>query len=406
VRAVLLAVALAACGAVSAAAQDADFWSVTRRGANSFNRVESGEHLAAARAFGAGFVRMAFGKWQGAGRDFLAGDLDDYKGLVPADVAQLRAVLDAAAREGVPIVLTPLDLPGGRWRQNNGDAFDDRIWSDRAWWDAAARYWADIARAFKGHPALAAYNIINEPAPEVRGDAGDASSDIRARDAWCARQRGTARDLGAFYRRIVAAIRAVDATTPIILDTGDYGAPLAARCLVPLDDPHVLYAAHMYEPYEYTTQRINNGRWRYPGVISSGGRTQSWNAAAIAAELRPFVDWADAHGLARDRLMLGEFGCDRRVAGCAAYLRDVIAAAEAAHLHWAFYAFREDVWDGMDYELGDGPVPAEYWAAIGRGETPDPPRPANPMAETLRRALAVRAAAGGSRAGGDPAGLR
>ena len=53
-----------------------DFWSVPRHGANSFNKVETPEHIRAARDFGIGFLRIAFGKWKGTGREFLAGDLD------------------------------------------------------------------------------------------------------------------------------------------------------------------------------------------------------------------------------------------------------------------------------------------------------------------------------------------
>jgi hypothetical protein len=179
----------------------------------------------------------------------------------------------------------------------------------------------------------------------------------------------------------------VDANTPIILDAGFYAQPVALQCLTPLDDPNVLYAVHMYEPYQYTTFNRNRGRWRYPGSAPYGGAQRDWDAAALARHLQPMADWADAHGVPRNRLLLGEFGCDRRVAGCAAYLRDVIGAAEAARMHWAFYSFREDVWDAMDYEIGAGPTPPGFWNSVERGETPNPPRAPNPMADTLQAGL-------------------
>lgn len=378
----VLIVLVALC--LNSVAHAQDYWSQTRRGANSFNLVETGAHLAEANAFGADFVRVAYGKWRGEGRDFLAGDLDHYEGLVAADVAHLRAILDAAAAGDVKVILTPLDLPGGRWAQNNNDTFDRRIWNDRTWWDVTARYWMDIAREFKGHPALAAYNIINEPSPE-RGTGFESEGDVAARDAWCASARDTAADLSRFYSYIVTAIRAIDETIPIVLDTGSYGAPLAVRCLTPIDDPHVIYSVHMYEPYRYTTLRLNQGQFAYPGPLPFGGETREWNAAAIAAHLQPLMDWADAHGVARDRLMLGEFGCARQVRGCADYLRDVIAAAEAARMHWAFYSFREDVWDGMDYELGADLAPGAFYFAREQGR--EPPRVDNPMARVMREAL-------------------
>ncbi len=375
---------IALCLATPVAAQEAGFWSTPRRGTNSFNNVESRQHLAEARNFGAGFVRLTFAKWKGGGRDFLAGDLDHYTGLQPADLAMLRQVLDDAAAEQVPIVLTPLDLPGARWRQNNDDQVDDRLWQDRVWWDVAARYWADIARAFKDHPAIVAYNILNEPVPEFRQGLDEAAATIEQRDAWCSRMRGTARDLDGFYRHVVAAIRAVDPDTPIMLDGGWYAQPMGVRCLTPMDDPNVLYAMHMYEPWGYTTWRQNRDALTYPGPLEYADRTEVWDAARVAAHQQPMIDWADQNGIARNRLVLSEFGCDRRVPGCADYLTDVIAAAEASRIHWAFYSFREDDWDGMDYELGNGPTPPGFYDDALR---PSLPRPDNPMSEMMRKAL-------------------
>jgi hypothetical protein len=43
--------------------------------------------------------------------------------------------------------------------------------------------------------------------------------------------------------------------------------------------------------------------------------------------------------------------------GLAQYFLDLIAIFKKNGWHWAFYAFREDCWDGMDYELGDGQLP-------------------------------------------------
>jgi hypothetical protein len=72
-------------------------------------------------------------------------------------------------------------------------------------------------------------------------------------------------------------------------------------------------------------------------------------------------------------------------------LRDVLAAANAAHIHWAFYSFREDGWNVMDYELGTGPVPPGYWSTPLGGSDPTLTRPPNPMSEVLRAALSKMA---------------
>ena len=64
----------------------------------------------------------------------------------------------------------------------------------------------------------------------------------------------------------------------------------------------------------------------------------------------------------------------RRWPDCGAYRRDVLAVAGQQQVHWAFYAFREDGWDGMDYELGDKALPGSYWQALEKGGAVQPPR--------------------------------
>ena len=67
----------------------------------------------------------------------------------------------------------------------------------------------------------------------------------------------------------------------------------------------------------------------------------------------------------------------------------VRAARDRAGAHWAFYAFREDAWDAMDYELGKGKVDWRYWEAMEQGK-PDPvSRKATPVFEPIRKRLSA-----------------
>jgi len=366
------------------------FWDVPRRGANSFNETPpDAAYFRALRDYGASWVRLSFSKWRSAGDgDFLFGSLDDYRALVPEDLALLRQVLDDAHAAGLRVVVVPLGLPGARWTQQNGGKFDDRLWSDRQWWRAAATAWRDLAVELRRHPAIAAYNLLNEPAPELRGGLAEhaAPEDMRAWYQWA---RGSARDLPAFYEMLTREIRAVDALTPIMLDAGFYAAADAwSYWPAAPSDMRLLFAFHMYEPWAATSAgNLKRERpWRYPGEAPFGQRTQNWDAAAVERYLRQPVDWARRHGVAMNRMVAAEFGCMRRWEDCPAYLDDVLRVLEAERVHWAFYSFRES-WDGMDYELGSGKLPWQYWEAMEKGEPYELKRGPNKVFEPILRRL-------------------
>jgi endoglucanase len=52
------------------------------------------------------------------------------------------------------------------------------------------------------------------------------------------------------------------------------------------------------------------------------------------------------------------------------YFQDLISIFQKEKWHFAFYAFREDTWPGMDYELGNKKLPWRYWQAIEQGQKP------------------------------------
>ena len=69
------------------------------------------------------------------------------------------------------------------------------------------------------------------------------------------------------------------------------------------------------------------------------------------------------------------------------YLEDVLTALDRDDLHWAFYSFREDAWDGMDYELGAKKVGWKYWQQMEANERDTTPRKATPEFEPISRRL-------------------
>ena len=145
-----------------------------------------------------------------------------------------------------------------RWAQNNQGQFDDRLWQDKRYWSQAAAFWRDMARELKHHPAIAAYNLINEPAPEKQGGLAE-HAELGQMQQWYAQAQDGARDLPLLYRQLIAAIREEDTDTPIMVDAGWYaGADAFGYWPAPLEDPRLLYSVHMYEPFEFTHQRVGD----------------------------------------------------------------------------------------------------------------------------------------------------
>jgi hypothetical protein len=389
----LLILLLGLCGPMGQNLWAADlmtFWSSPQRGANSFNRLPPTQaYFDALAATGATWVRLAYDKWEGEERDFLIGNADGYDGLVAGDLETLVGTLDRAHQAGLKVVIVPLSLPLMRWSQNNDGRFDDRLWTDFRNWREPADFWRELALALRDHPAVAAYNLVNEPAPERNSELAEHPAPEVAQ-AWYTANRGGARDLPAFYAKLLAAIRAVDPATPVMLDAGWYAAADAFDYWpAPAADANVLYSVHMYEPWQVTSDPAMFKRplMAYPGPAPFGALTQYWDGARVAGYLAGFTAWADRMGIPVGQRVVGELGCLRRWPGCSTYLEDVLKAVEHAGLHWAFYAFREDSWDGMDYELGTAPVPWAYWKAAETGE-PDPvTRAGSPLFEIIERRL-------------------
>jgi hypothetical protein len=339
----------------------ANFWDQQKKGTNYFNETPTREWFESAANANIRFVRLTFEKWKGAKGDFLIGNTDDYTGLVEADFNQLLHFLNIADSLNLKVVLTPISLPGSRWVQNNNGIRDGKLWKDEKYHDQTCQYWKDLALRLKNHPAIVGFNIQNEPHPEIFF--GNPSFWDNELIDWYQNVQGTPADLNLFYSKVISAIREVDMETPIIIEPGLYATPWAFCYLEKYNDPNIIYSFHMYEPYNFTTQKLNNGRYQYPGEIQIEGNNIIFKLSKSSLKdfLDPVVKWAKKNNVPNNRIWVGEFGCSRKTKGVDNYLSDLIEIFNENHWHWSFYAFREDVWDNMDYELGTGNVPLGYW---------------------------------------------
>jgi hypothetical protein len=192
------------------------------------------------------------------------------------------------------VVITMLSLPGSRWNQNNGDKDDLRIWKEEKFRQEAALFWKELAIALKDHPAVVGYNILNEPHPERTYSPKDVHINK-------VRQEEAQKMLYDFYEPIIKSIRSVDPYTPIILDSSAYADSKTFKLLKPHEDENVIYSFHMYEPYKYTNQKMNQGKLHYPGKVAG----KNWNKEELKKYMKSVVALQQSYNIPNSKILVG-----------------------------------------------------------------------------------------------------
>ena len=135
----------------------------------------------------------------------------------------LDRAIEALARHGVYSIIDLHALPGSQnqhWHSDN-PTHVPAFWQHRHFQDRVVHLWEAIAEHYRGNPWVAGYNLLNEPADESRAV------------------------VGPFYRRLVAAIRAVDPDHTVFLDGNTYATEFDV-----FDEPfeNAVYTLHDYVP--------------------------------------------------------------------------------------------------------------------------------------------------------------
>jgi endoglucanase len=321
------------------------------------------EGLEALRAQGFDFVRMPVDP-----SPFLSPTAAPLRDRLLQSVRDSVHMVNAA---GLKVVVDLHLFPAG----GNRSIGMGQVMEDPALFDAYTQLVRDMGRLLAGEdPSLVAFELMNEPVIDCDDDKGG---------EWRDRQK-----------RLFAAARASATRLTLVLTGGCYSGADDLAKVDPRDypDDNLMWTFHSYEPFLLTHQgatwagdfipyvtglpyplhsipaaerdeivaRIKAkmdaeapwarraGLKAYLGELIAEIDTAEKLDARLETPFQEAARWADANGIARDRVLLGEFGIIRQEWGNdhvvpresrAAYYRDMARHAEAGGFPWAAWSY-------------------------------------------------------------------
>ena len=250
----------------------------------------------------------------------------------------LDAWIQWATAHGVYIILDMHTPPGGLQLSPEGV----RLWTDSQNAARLKRLWRAIAKRYAAEPRIAAYDILNEPAPAAP------NPDLATAGLW-----------QSLATEIVAEIRKEDPNHLIILERviaitddafnfvfDDFTQPMANSWFL-LADPNVMYDFHFYWPMinHQSNWAMCGGTPSYPAPALLeetflGQPRASCDQASVEAHLAAF----NAFGIANDvPTSVTEWGGAVSGgdifgnAGGLAYIADMLGILERAGASWTFF---------------------------------------------------------------------
>jgi aryl-phospho-beta-D-glucosidase BglC (GH1 family) len=274
------------------------------------------------RAAGANYVHVSHA---GIIREEPPFDLD------PAAQANLDAVIELARAAGLYVGIAFRSGPGRNENAitDRGGELHEEIWSDagaRAAWAAMLRH---AAERYRDVPRVVGYSIMVEPNAYARhAYIGPAE--------FYPQYGGTLEDVNGLYALATAAIREVDATTPILLEPEGYGDVGWLPFVAVTGDPRTVYTPHDYTPFEYTHELAPGAS--YPGDydVDGDGVPERVDRDFLAAHLDTVRAFSQQHGVP---VALSEFGAHRTAPAAAAFLADRIAIQDTLG-GWAVWTWQ------------------------------------------------------------------
>jgi hypothetical protein len=277
----------------------------------------------------------------------------------PAMVSYWDGIIGMAEQADLFVVITFREGPGrndfaiiGVEGWGDDSMILNTVWSDPAAQDAWVQMWRYTADRYKDRKVVVGYDLMCEPNSNEIFDMWDAPT-------FYAAHAGSSYDWNQLFPRILAAIREVDASTPVLVGGNSYSDPMWLPYTPVQPDPRVVYTFHQYTPHEYTHQEPPATR-AYPGQFDANydGAPDQVDRAWLERMLMDSKRFAD---VSKVSLAVNEYGAVRWVPGAETFLRDEMDIFEQSGWNYAIWAW-EPAWpfwveQVTDFNLRFGPDP-------------------------------------------------
>ncbi len=267
---------------------------------------------------------------------------------------ELPAYLDKAKELGLLVVIDVHTIPYFKGAEYTGKG----VWKNPATLVQLKRVWRELAIVCADRDEEIWFDLLNEPLDMTQFPKEPAN--------W----RKWAQEL-------IYDIRRINTKAWIVVETGPGSHCWGFADFPLLKDPanKVIYSAHVYQPFDFTHQAIQDGavfrnRARgykfksYPGNFADAGSTVGpgrWDKHKLRREYAAVRDFQLKHNV---RIWVGEFSAGAFVPGSERYVQDCIDMFEEYGWDWAFHSLHENpVWSPDSMMMHNGKV-------ISRNEFP------------------------------------
>lgn len=215
-----------------------------------------------------------------------------------AGLKYLDLALMWAQRYGLRVILDLHAAPGSQNHDWHSDSLGPAaLWQSKDFQDRTAALWGFLAHRYHDYPALAGYDLVNEPETHDR------------------------QTLNAFYRRLVDSIRAQDPRHLIFMEGHNWSTDL--EILDEMPDESVVLSAHYYGDLGFTFNLVPHQRHvpSRAAVLSRHAKTAEWHGRPV---------------------LIGEFGINGRAGlwGEAAWLEETLTAFASYDFHWTYWTYK------------------------------------------------------------------